>query len=552
MSWKENYKYWIDNAPRSVVEEIEKYTEEQKEEAFTGELNFGTAGIRGVIGYGTSLLNEFIIDKYSLAYGKTLLQKYGEVAKKEGIVIAHDNRRNNILFSQTAAKVISSLGIPVFFYKDNKLQPTPLLSFTIAKGNYIGGINITASHNPPEYSGFKVYNHTGTQMLPDETNLIIEHSKEDINIFDIAKSKSNISELSDSIVSQYIDTILNLIPFKHKDDKKDLRVVFTAQHGTSGAIATKLMDKLGVHYDLVEEQMTPDPEFSNTESANPQNPDSFIRARKLGDEVNADVLFCTDPDADRFGIEVKHKGKWVHIDGNQLPLIQIEYKLRNLKEIDYMHSGDFIVKSVVTSKAAESIASKYGIHSYDSLTGFKWIINESFKHEMQGNECLFAWEESYGSTVRSFTRDKDSFQALVQVIEIADELKKQGKTMVNALNEIYEVIGYWYSPQVQLRFSGVNAMKEMNALVDKARETKEGDKVGKFNVTEVIDFAKGYNDLPKDNFVQLVIDDTHRITIRPSGTEPILRVYFDVKANIKEEALDIFEKLKAYVEELKK
>ncbi len=551
MAWKDNYKYWVENAPKEIVDIIQSYTDEEKEIKFTGELEFGTAGIRGEMGYGTSVLNEFLLAKYALAYAKSIVKKYGNSARRQGVVIAHDNRRNDILYSETFAEVLSAFGIPVFFFKGNKLQPTPLLSYTISKGNYIGGINITASHNPPQYSGFKVYDHTGTQLLPNDTEEIIKFSREDVNIFDIPKSKENISELSDSAVYQYVDSILGLVPFGPYDGKKELKVAFTAQHGTSAKIAKIIMDRMNVNYDLVEEQMNPDPEFSNTISPNPQNPDSFIKARELGDKTGADVIFSTDPDADRFGIEVKHKGEWVHINGNQLPLIQLNYKLRKLKEINYLHHGDFVVKSVVTSKAGELIARKYGVHVYDALTGFKWIINEAFKHEMQGNECLFAWEESYGSTVRTFTKDKDSFQALCQVIEMAEEYKAKGKTLVNALESIYEMIGYWHSPQEQMHFSGVQPMKQMESIVDKVRHFKIGDKVGNYTITDIIDFAEGYNGLEPDNFVQLIIEDDFRITVRPSGTEPILRIYYDISTDSKESAEKIFEELKYFVEHLK-
>ncbi len=547
---KENFENWIKNAPKNIVEEIKSYDEEKMEFAFGGELSFGTAGIRGIIGYGSSLLNEFIIAKYSLAYGKMLIKKYGFQAKENGIIIAHDNRRNNILFTETAAEVISALGIPVFLFKDNELQPTPLLSYAISKGNYVGGINITASHNPPEYSGMKVYNHNGMQMLPSETDIIVQYSKENVNIFNIEKSKKLINELSESIVKQYEDTILNMIPFKQYNEEKKIKVVFTSQHGTAGKIAINLMDKMKVNYKLVKEQMDPDPEFTNTPSPNPQNPDSFIMARKLGDEFGADVLFCTDPDADRFGIEVKHKGKWVHIDGNQLPLIQIEYKLKKLKAMNYLHHGDFLIKSVVTSKAAELIAAKYGVKVYDNLTGFKWLISESFVHEMQGNEALFIWEESYGSTVRSFTRDKDSFQALVQVIELANEYLEKGKTLVDVLNDIFEVIGYWTSPQLQLKFNGIKAMIEMNQIVENARKLKIGDKIEGFEIIDVIDFSKGYKHFYKDNFVQILFDNDARVTVRPSGTEPILRIYFDIKGDSKSEAEIKLNKLKKYFEKL--
>ena len=528
MKQNKEYNYWKENAPKEVLDIIEKYSDEQKAMFFSSQLQFGTAGLRGVIGYGSNLINEYNIAKYSLALGQMLLQKYGESAKQYGIVIAHDNRRNNILYSMTAARVLSALGIPSSLFHDNKLQPTPLLSFTIAKGHFVGGINITASHNPPEYSGYKVYNHIGIQMLPDETDMIIKKSLDIKDIFNIKQDEKNIKYLSESIESQYLQTILKLIPFYNIDERKDIKVIFTAQHGTAGILASRLMDRMNIDFKMVIEQLYPDENFSNTESPNPQNPDSFKLARKYGNKENADVLFCTDPDADRFGIEVKHRGEWVHINGNELPLIQLKYKLDELKKLDYINKGDFVVRSVVTSNAGDYIAKKYGIKVYESLTGFKWLISESFKHEMQGNECLFTWEESYGSTIRSFTRDKDSFQALLQVIEIVDLYKRQGKTLVDALEDIYQEIGYFKSDQVQIKLTGKDPMTKISEILDnKIRTLNIGDSLQSFKITEIKDFSKGYNDLPKDNFVMLILDDNQRITFRPSGTEPILRVYID-------------------------
>jgi|GEM_PF-2259065 len=288
---------------------MESFSQEEKEKYFSSSFSFGTAGIRGIIGYAPSLFNEYIIAKYTSAFGKMLLERYGKFAKNEGIVIAHDNRRNNILFSETAAKVMSGLGIPVFLFEGNKLQPTPLLSFTIAKGNYVGGINITASHNPPEYSGFKVYDDTGTQLLPKYTNKIEEFALLEKDVFNIPQTSGNIRYLHSGIVTQYIETIQRLILFNHNVDRSDLKVVFTSQHGTATPIAENILKRLGVQYTLVKEQCYPDPEFTNTKSPNPQNPDAFILAREYGDKVGADILFSTDPDADRFGIEVKHNGK---------------------------------------------------------------------------------------------------------------------------------------------------------------------------------------------------------------------------------------------------
>jgi len=548
MNWKKKYDYWIENVPKSIKKNIESFTLEEKKDLFSKELNFGTAGIRGIMGYAPSLLNEFIIAKYSLAYAKTLLQKYGKSAKENGIIITHDNRKNNILFSETAAKVISAKGIKVFFFFENELESTPLLSYTIAKGNYVGGINITASHNPPEYSGFKIYDHTGTQLLDEITNKIIKFSKEDVNIFKIKKSCKNIIYLNKGIENQYVHSILNLVLFDTKNlDKNNLKVIFTSQHGTATPIAEKILKKLNVDYHLVKEQSYPDPNFINTKTPNPQNPDSFIMAREYGDKYNADVLFSTDPDADRFGIEVMHNGKWVHINGNELPLIQLEYKLRKLNELDYIKKGDFIVRSIVTSHASDKIAKKYKVIVYQSLTGFKWIINEAFKHEMHGDECLFAWEESYGSTIRTFTRDKDSFQALTQVVELMSEYKKEGKTLVDVLENIYSEIGYYKSNQIQLNLEEKNSKNKMDNILNLFRNKDIGDKIiNDIKITDKWDFKKGYKDFPKDNIIILWLNKDSKISIRPSGTEPILRIYLDIYGRTEKECNSILDDLISY------
>lgn len=547
MDWKANLNYWKENAPKNVLESIEKFTQEELEWYFAKDLEFGTAGMRGVMGYAPGLMNEYLIAKYSLAYGKALLEKYGSEAKENGVVIAHDNRSNNILFSETAAKVISALGIPVYFFEGNKLQPTPLLSYTIAGSNYVGGINITASHNPPEYQGYKVYDHTGVQILPDFVDIIVKYANEDINIFNIKQSNKLIKYLSKGIEKRYIKTIIDNIPFEGKVDRSDVKVVFSPQHGTAYKLGEAIMKKMNVTYTMVKEQSNPDSEFTNTLSPNPQNPDSFILSREYGDKLNADVLFCTDPDADRFGVEVKHNGKWEHITGNHLPLIQINYKLMKLKEIDYISEGDFIVRSVVTSNQADRLAEKYGVDVYKSLTGFKWLMNESFKHELTGSEALFVWEESYGSIVRTFTRDKDSFQALAQVIEIIKYYKDRGMSLIDGLNEIQDEIGYYLAPQDTLRIDGKDGMEKMFSIIDKFKSTKVGDKFKTLEVTKVADFSKGYKHYPKDNILMIRFNNEHSLAVRPSGTEPLLRFYFNGVGNSRSEAKTKIKMLRDFV-----
>lgn len=550
MNWETNLKYWKDNAPKNVLEAIDKFTQEELEWYFEKDLQFGTAGIRGVIGYAPGLMNEFIIAKYSLAFGKQLLSKYGEAAKEWGIVIAHDNRRNNILYSETAAKVISALGIPVSLFEDNELQPTPLLSYTIAQNNYVGGINITASHNPPEYQGYKVYDDTGTQILPDIVESIVKNSEEDINIFNIEQNNKNIKYISRDIEETYIKHIIDDIPFNGDEDRTNIKVVFTPQHGTAHRIGEKIMKKMNVSYVMVKEQSTPDPEFTNTKSPNPQNPDAFILAREYGDKNEADVIFATDPDADRFGVEVKHNNEWIHISGNHLPLIQINYKLMKLKEMGYISKGDFIIRSVVTSNQADRIAEKYGVDVYKSLTGFKWLINEAFKHELMGNEALFVWEESYGSTIRTFTRDKDSFQALAQVIEIVKYYKDKEMTLVDALNEIQEEIGFYQSPQETIKIEGKDGMKIMLEIIEKFKSIKVGDQFDNLEVTKCADFSKGYKEYPKDNILMIRFNNEHSISIRPSGTEPLLRIYYNSVGTTRKESKTYLEKLQNIVKEV--
>ena len=549
MNWKKSYKYWQEKSPRKIQLKIEKFSDEEKELYFGKEIEFGTAGLRGKIGYFSSGINEFVIAKYSLAFAKHLLAKHGTQAKKEGIVIAHDNRRNNILYSETAAKVFSAMGIPVFFFKKNELQPSPLLSYVIMKGEYVGGINITASHNPPEYNGFKVYGHSGAQLLPVETESILSFANEDINIFKIKMDKVLINELSNSIINTYINEVVTMIPF-HNEDRKNIKVIYTSQHGTATKIATTILEKMKVEFEMVKEQSYPDPEFKNTISPNPQNPDAFILARKYGNEMKADVLFSTDPDADRFGIEVMHNGEWLGIDGNHLPLVQVHYKLNRLNELGYITKGDFIVRSVVTSNAADKVAEKFGVKVYKNLTGFKWLMLEVQKHEKMGNECLFAWEESYGSTVRTITRDKDSFQALVQVIEIVKYYKDKGMTIIDALNEIQDEIGYFCSPQTSIRIEGTDAKEKLEKFTKKFKNIRVGDQLNGFEVTKIIDFSTGYKHYSKQDLLILRFDNKHAINIRPSGTEPILKIYYNAVESTRNSSLETIEKLKAVVKEI--
>lgn len=529
------YKEWYSYAPLEIKQKMNQMSSAEISECFKNDIQFGTAGMRGVIKFGAAYINEYTLARASLSYGKYLIKKFGKKAKTNGVVIAHDNRRNKILFSNVTANTLSALGIKVFFFPLNKLQPTPLLSYVIAKGNYVGGINITASHNPPEYNGFKVYDESGKQLGTRETNQIQKNIKQITDVFNIKQNSKNVSFLDNKIITSYINTILKLVPFYVAKKYPELKIIFTPQHGAATRIAKKLLQETGVKYQFVIEQMKEDSNFSNTKSPNPMNIEAFDLAREYGNKFNADILFSTDPDADRFGVMVKHKNKWIFVDGNQLPVIQIYWKLSKLSEINYIKRGDFIVRSVVTSNFADKIAKDFNVKVYETLIGFKYIIDVVLKKEALGHNSLFAWEESMGSVVRSFTRDKDSFQALVQVIEIAGHLKKQNKTLIDLYEEIEKKYGYHSSDQKQLQLSGENAILKMKKIISKYQNFKIGGYLAGLKITEVRNYLTGYKKLPKENFVTIFMGK-NSVSIRPSGTEPVLRIYGHGVGKSKQEA----------------
>lgn len=545
MNKNKEYKKWLETAPASVRSKLRSYKDENIEERFGIPVTFGTAGMRGRMGLGTSCINEWTIASAAWAYGKYLISVYGNKVKTHGVLIAHDNRNYYKLFTKTAASVLSALGIKVRFFHKNILQPTPLLSYSIQQLEFIGGINITASHNPPTDNGFKVYNHNGKQLDTKDTKVISKYMDLVTDVFSIKMNNKNIGYIDNEIIDRYVRDIFS-IAFNRTQNREELKVVFTPQHGTALPIAQRLMDKLHVSYKVVEEQATEDPMFTNTVSANPQDPDAFILAEKYGNKFNADILFSTDPDADRFGVMVKHKDKWIHIDGNQLPAIQLEWKLRKLKELERLTPNSFIVRSVVTSNIGDKICAKYGVEVFESLTGFKHIISEVIREESKGRDLIFAYEESFGSTIRSITKDKDSFQSLVQVIEIAHELKLQGKTLIDAYRNISKEFGNHEYEQIQIKFPGKEGMSNMLKIIDKYKEAKVGSLFGGLKIKEVKDFSKGYKKFPKENFVTLSMGE-NSVTFRPSGTEPILRIYMYSFGNTKIEAQKRLKKIKKAV-----
>lgn len=546
----ELYEFWLQNSPLRTKKTLELLTNEAISVAFSKNLSFGTAGIRAPMGLGTNFINEFIVAKVALAYGKWLLTTYGNEAKKHGIVIAHDNRLNGKKFSVIMAQVIMELGIPVYLFAKNLPQPTPLLSFTITNNPFVGGINLTASHNPPIYNGIKVYNKIGYQLLPKDTELVERYLQEISNPFTIKQSSKRCRYLSTRYEDNFLQQIKQSIPFDLPVKKKRLKIIFTANNGTATKLAKKLLKFSRVEFYFVTEQSKPDENFKNTPFPNPQDYQSFDLAKKYGDKYDADVLFGTDPDADRFGVVVKNRrtGKWVHLDGNELANLQFYYKLTRLSELKLLDSKrDFAVRSIVSSQAGDAIAKLFSIQLHYSLTGFKWIVSEALQLEDQtGGQLIFAWEESYGSIISLFTHDKDSFQALVQVCELFNYYSLQNKTIFDVFDELYQKIGFYRSDQIKKIFTNTANNLSMERFIDRFRNYKIGDKIATFSITKIIDLLPGYQNLASDNTLFLFLDNRHFVALRPSGTEPVLRIYFDVCAKNSLEASEILQTLKTF------
>ncbi len=543
----DRYDFWLKNAPTKIVDKIRNFSVDDRELYFGKDLNFGTAGLRGKILWGTNSINDYTIAKATYSFGKWLLNTYAADATKYGIVVAHDNRRFGVHYSLIVASVLAEMKIPVFLFKENQPCPTPLLSYTVVNNKFVGGINITASHNPPSDSGFKVYDALGKQLANKETTKIQEISNGVENIFTIPRLENKEQYLDESYFDNYLDRIKKEIPFIKIPTKKDLKIVFCANNGTAAKFARPLLDFSRVEYEFVKEQEYPDENFTNTPHPNPQDIESYDLAKVYGDKSDADLIFATDPDADRFGIMIKHQGKWVDLSGNQLPLIQIKYKLEQLNKRGLIEKNDFIVRSVVTSHAADKIAKQYKVNALEAYTGFKNLMYVVDRQQLKGNQCLFAWEEAYGSTVMPFTKDKDSFQALVQVLELIDYYKRQGKTLFDVLTEIFNEINFFLMEANPKRFSGASAMDEMKKIINHYRNNlKIGEDINGHKITEIRDYLIGYKDWPADNTIIIFFDDKDFVAIRPSGTEPLLRMYFDVQEKDKATAKKTKKELLAY------
>jgi phosphoglucomutase len=537
--FREEYEKWLafDGLEKSLLDELKQMNDTDVEDAFFTSLQFGTGGMRGVIGAGINRMNIYTIRKANYGFASYLSKQYKDL--KRGVVIAHDNRHKSIEFAKESAQVLAAFGIKSYLFES--LRPTPELSFAVRYLNAIGGIVVTASHNPPKYNGYKIYDEDGCQLVPKYADQVIEfvNGVEDVFQietldFDQAKEAGLIEIIGKEIDEAYlkqVDTI-QLNP----DKEKTIDIVFTPLHGTSAIIGKKALERNGYHCIPVEEQMVPDPDFSTVKSPNPENKEAFEMAIKYGKKAKADLLIATDPDADRLGIAVLHNGEYHLLTGNQTGAIMVDYILRTRKEQGTLPEKGMVYNTVVTSEFGAKIAKSYGMEVKSTLTGFKFIGEQAKLIEDTDYEFMFGYEESYGYVIKDFVRDKDSIQALLLAAEIANLGKPAGKTLVDYLNLLYETHGYYKEDLVNIVLEGAQGAKQIQTIMSHFRE--EGIKeVAGLKVVGVEDYLlhkKVLNgqestlDLPSSNVLKYTLEDGSWFVLRPSGTEPKLKIYIGV------------------------
>ncbi|GAB6099776.1 phospho-sugar mutase [Halanaerocella petrolearia] len=555
MDYMKKYQEWLksDYFDEETKEELEsiKGQEEEIEERFYTDLDFGTGGMRGIIGAGTNRVNKYTIRKATQGLANYIAQE-GDKAK--GVVIAHDSRRKSREFAIETALVLAGNGIKAYLFDD--LRPTPELSFAVRELDTTAGIMVTASHNPPEYNGYKVYWDDGAQIVaPHDEGIISEVNAidnfEEVETIDrVEAEKEDLFEIIDpKMDDKYTKTLkeLSLNPEVIKDVADDFDIVYTPLHGTGNIPVQRILDELGfknVH--VVSEQEEPDSEFSTVDYPNPEEPAVFNLAQDLAEEKDANLIMANDPDADRVGIAVKDTtGEWRYLNGNQVGVLLSEYILDSL---DQVPKNGAIIKTIVTTEMINPIAEKYDIDVMNTLTGFKYIGEKikEFKAGVYDKEYIFGFEESYGYLYGTHARDKDAVVATMLIAEMAAYYESEGSSLYEELMRMYEEYGYYKADLEAIRMPGKEGQEKINDILDGLRE----DSPTEINSQEVIvkkDYlvGKSYDletgeeselDLPESNVLQFALADDSLVTVRPSGTEPKIKFYFSVTADSDEAA----------------
>ena len=525
MNYKEKYESWLNFVDDDAKAELYAIKDDEKEieDRFYKDLAFGTGGLRGVMGIGSNRMNKYTVGKATFGLANYLKSKYdGEIK----IAIAYDSRNNSPYFAEIAAGIFANCGFKVFLF--GMLVPVPVLSFTTAFLHCNAGVMITASHNPKEYNGYKVYDNRGCQFCTEDAKAAIGYINKIEDFTSIpfgSKDSDNITPIGENVLSEYLKAV-KLQSFY--EEESNLKVVYTPLHGTGNIPVRRMLSNFDVT--VVKEQELPDGNFSTVRSPNPEEKDALLIAIDKAKEIGADLVLGTDPDCDRVGIAVKNSdGEFVLFTGNQTGALLVKFVLEMKK--DTLNEKSTLVKTIVTSELGANIGRKYGLQVEETLTGFKYIGDKINKYEDTGEkEFVIGYEESYGYLVGTHARDKDAVVSSMLICQMAAWYKAQGKTLIDGLNDIYAEYGYYLDSLDAFVLKGKDGAEKINELMVYFRN--EGTNLFD-GIETVIDYSTGVKDLPKENVLKFIWTDGSWMAVRPSGTEPKIKVYYSIQDNSK-------------------
>ena len=560
MSWKDTYQVWKNRTDleQDLKDELDAMTDEKEiEDAFYAPMSFGTAGMRGLMGPGINRMNVYTVRQATEGLA-TLMESLGDEVKQRGVAIGYDSRHHSRQFAHDSARVLGAHGIKTYIY-DN-LRPTPELSFAVRHLHTYAGIMITASHNPKEYNGYKIYGEDGGQMPPKESDQMTSYIRKITDIFDIklADEQELLDNGTETIIGEDVDAayLANAKQVTVNHDLaqkygKDMKFVFTPLCGTGRMLGERALRQAGfTNFTIEPTEAQPNGDFPGLKHPNPEFPEAFVRSIKLGKEIDADVLIATDPDADRLGCAVRQpNGEYQLLTGNQIASVMLHYILEAHKQAGTLPKNAAAVKSIVSTNFAAKIAEDYGVKMINVLTGFKWIADQIHQYETgkADHTFMFGFEESYGYLIKPFVRDKDAIQSLTLLAEVAAYYRSRNMTLYDGVQELFKKYGYFRERTVANMYPGVDGPAKMAALMKKFREEAPKQFAG-HQVVLTEDFSNNTKTaadgtvtelgIPESNVLRYVLDDETWIAIRPSGTEPKLKFYIGTSADDPAKATD--------------
>lgn len=524
MDIHEKYEYWL-TFDDNTKNELESITDKKEiEDRFYKDLEFGTGGLRGIMGAGANRMNKYTVGKATKGLCEYLKNEF---AGEKSVVIAYDSRNNSKAFAECAAEVLCYNGIKTFLFEE--IMPTPVLSFSVRYLNCNAGIVITASHNPKEYNGYKVYDEYGCQLVPQYADKVISYinnvkdikSVKHMNL-NMALSNGYLTYIGDEVLNSYISEVEKMAVYK---EASDLKIVYTPLHGTGNIPVRKVLSDMSFDVSVVKEQAVADGNFTTVRSPNPEEKDALNMALEQAKRANADLVIGTDPDCDRVGVGVLHNGEYTLLTGNQTGALLVDFYLKFKKQS--LNPKSTLFKTIVTNDLGAEIARKNGLNVVETLTGFKYIGDQITKYEKTGeNEFLIGYEESYGYLVGTYARDKDAVVASMLICEMAAYYKKNKMTLVDALNVLYSEYGFYLDALDSFVLKGKDGASRIKNIMSYFR----ANKATVFpNITDVKDYSTGIGDLPKSNVLKFFLKGGSWIAVRPSGTEPKLKMYYSVR-----------------------